>query len=162
MNETAPVIDSRAAFHAALGWGFEQAVGQGAKQIVCADPDFADWAWDDAPRLSMLSAWLRQPQRRLVLLARQYEAMPRRWPRFCTWRRDWVHAMSAWQPPQDWDVEIPALLVADRGVSVHLIDPVHWRGRASLEARAAFLWRERIDAVLQRSEPAFSVGTLGL
>ena len=162
MNEAPPLIESRDGFHAALAWGFEQAIELGARQIVCADPDFADWAWDDASRLSMLSVWLRQPQRRLILLARRYEAMPRRWPRYCTWRRDWAHAISAWQPPVDWNVEIPCLLVADRGVSVHLIDATHWRGRASLETRTAHLWRERIDAVLQRSEAAFAVGTLGL
>jgi hypothetical protein len=47
-------------------------------------------------------------------------------------------------------------------VAVQLIDRVHWRGRAETDARAARLWRERIDAVLQRSEISFAANALGL
>ena len=157
-----PVIDSRASYAAAVAWGFETAIEMGARRIVCADSDFAVWPWDDAATLQRLTAWLRLPQRSLVLLARNFEALPRRHPRFNAWRRDWVHAVGGWQVPADWPHEIPTLLVADRAVSVHLIDSVHWRGRAQADERAAHQWREGIDAVLQRSEPAFALTTLGL
>ena len=162
MTNPPPLIDSRASFVAALAWGFQEAIGQGSRQIICADSDFAQWSWDDAQALAALGAWLRLPQRRLVLLARNYDEMPRRWPRFCTWRREWAHAISAWQPPQDWATELPTLQVADRAVSVHLVDAVRWRGRALLDEHAAQRWREKVDVVLQRSEPAFAVSTLGL
>ncbi len=157
-----PVIDSRSSYAAAVAWGFEAAIELGARRIVCADSDFVVWPWDDTATLDRLTAWLRLPQRSLVLLARDFEAVPRRHPRFNTWRRDWMHAISGWQVPADWPHAVPTLLLADRAVSVHLIDSVHWRGRAQNDERAAHQWREGIDAVLQRSEPAFAVRTLGL
>jgi hypothetical protein len=157
-----PVIDSRSGYVAAVAWGFEAAIERGARRIVCADSDFTDWPWDDATTLESLTAWLRLPQRSLVLVARDFEAVPRCHPRFTAWRRNWTHAISAWQIPADWPHELPTLLVADQAVSVHLIDRVHWRGRAQIDERAAHRWREAIDVVLQRSERAFAVRTLGL
>jgi hypothetical protein len=157
-----PAIDSRASHAAAVAWGFAAAIELGARRIVCSDDDFSVWPWDEADTLDRLSAWLRLPQRSLVLLARDFEAVPRCHPRFNAWRRDWTHAISAWQVPADWPQALPTLLVADRAVSVHLVDRLHRRGRAQSDERAARQWRETIDVVLQRSEPAFAVRTLGL
>ena len=159
---TPPRIDSRSAYVAALAWGFETAIAQRARRIVCADADFAHWMWDDPARLTPLAEWLRLPQRRLVLLACNYEEMPRRFPRFNVWRRDWTHAIDCWQPPAELAIDMPSILVSDHGVCVRLVDPVHWRGRADDDAREAGPWREQIDALLQRSGPAFSANTLGL
>jgi len=82
--------------------------------------------------------------------------------RFVQWRRDWAHAVQAMQAPEELATSLPSALLDDRHVSVQLIDPVHWRGRASINVRDAHLLRERIDAVLQRSKLAFPVNTLGL
>ena len=157
-----PLIDARESFTAALRWGFETAIANGARCISCADPTFETWPLDDAELLQRLTAWLRLPQRRLVLLAANYDAVPRRLPRFTGWRRDWAHAIQAWQAPQEFALEVPTLLLDDRSVSVHLLDPLHWRGRAAVDARLRLQWQERIDVVLQRSEAAFAVTTLGL
>ncbi|HZF81685.1 MAG TPA: hypothetical protein VEZ89_18050, partial [Rubrivivax sp.] len=67
-----PTIDSRAAFLAAVQWGFRSAVAQRARRIVCVDADFALWPLDDPSLLQTLTEWLRTPQRRLMLLARTY------------------------------------------------------------------------------------------
>lgn len=158
----APPIDSRSAYADALRWGFETAWAQGARRIVCADPDFGHWPWHDAALLARLGDWLRLPQRRLVLLARHYDDVPRRFPRFTAWRRDWTHAIDCWQPTADAAGDAPSVLISDTGVSVRLVDAVHWRGRASDDERVAGPLREHVDALLQRSEPAFSVSTLGL
>lgn len=159
---TTPVIDSRSAYVAALRWGFEQAIAGGARRIVCVDPDFAEWPFDDPGLQASLTAWLKQPARRLVLLAHRYGELPRSQPRFVAWRRLWAHAIEAWSPQDGDPVELPTLMFDDQRISVHLIDRVHWRGRAEIDARAARLWGERVDAVLQRSEPSFAANTLGL
>jgi hypothetical protein len=159
---TAPVIDSHAAFVAALRWGFGQAVADGARRIVCVDPDFAEWPFDEGGLQAVLTPWLKQPGRRLVLLAHRYDELPRRQPRFVAWRRLWAHAVEAWSPQEGDAVELPTLLFDDQRVAVHLIDRVHWRGRAEIDARAVRLWCERVDAVLQRSEPSFAANALGL
>ena len=157
-----PGIDSRDAFSAALRWGFDRAIVNGARCITCSDPTFEAWPLNDVALLQQLTTWLRLPQRRLVLLAASYDTVPRQLPRFTAWRRDWAHAIQALQPQAEFLADVPSLLIDDRHVSVHLSDPVHWRGRASEEARVRMLWQEKIDVVLQRSEAAFAVTTLGL
>lgn len=157
-----PIIDSRTAFDAAVLWGFSTAMQQRARRIVCVDGDFATWPLDDPQLLQDLTAWLRAPQRRLVLLARSYDEVPRCCPRFTAWRSPWSHAIEAWVAPTELAADLPTLLLADSVAGVHLIDAVHWRGRASTDVRAISRWNQDIDAVLQRSERGFPVITLGL
>lgn len=158
----APRIDSREAFADGLRWGFAAALADGARSITCVDPNFELWPLDDAALLDSLTAWLKLPQRKLVLLAASYDEVPRRQPRFTGWRVHWAHAIQALQCPQEFAAELPSLLIDDRRTCVHLIDPVHGRGRADRDARSRLLWQEKVDVVLQRSEPAFAVTTLGL
>ena len=162
MSELPPRFDSRESFDAAMRWGFETALANSARCITCVALNFEEWPLDEPALLERLTVWLRLPQRRLVLLAASYDEMPRQRPRFTGWRRDWAHAISALQPPLEMAADLPTLLIDDRSVAVHLIDPLHWRGRAAIDARARLLWQEKIDAILQRSEPAFAVTTLGL
>ena len=157
-----PVIDSPATFVAALHWGFAAAIERGARRIVAVDADFASWPLDDPALLERLGTWLRRPQRELVLVAATFDEMPRRHPRFVAWRQLRAHVIPGWQAPDDLDLPLPTLLLDDGPLLVRLIDPVHWRGRASLDARAARLQRDEIDALLQRSEPAFPANQLGL
>jgi hypothetical protein len=168
---TPPLMNSRTACAQAMVWGFQTAIARGARSITCVlpgGPDWADgaacaaWPLDDSALLQSLTGWLRRPQRRLVLLAASYEHVPRVWPRFTQWRRDWTHAVSAWQAPSELAAGLPVLLLDDQSISVHLIDSEHWRGRAALDVRTRVLWAEKIDVVLQRSELAFAVNTLGL
>ena len=164
MNATPdpPAIDSRTAFVQALHWGFHTAIAQDARRLLCVDANFAEWPWDDPALLQDLTAWLRLPQRRLVLLARSYDDLPRQRPRFNGWRAEFGHAIEAWQAPEDLARDLPTLLTCDGAVSVHLVDALHWRGRTSSDVRGARRWCEQIDVVLQRSERAFAVQTLGL
>lgn len=157
-----PVIDSRSSWVAALRWGFDTALAQGARCIVAVDEVFADWPLDDPALLQALTAWLRLPQRRLVLMARDFDTLPRRYPRFEAWRSPWAHAIEGWKVPEELARELPTVLVSDAAVSVQLMDAQHWRGRAALDARRARQFREDFDAVLQQSERALAVRTLGL
>ena len=168
MNESTPppaalpVIDSRSGWHAAVTWAFTTAMAQGARRIVVVDADFADWPLDDTALLQGLTDWLRQPQRRLVLLAASFDALPRRCPRFTAWRAPWSHAIEGWQAPEELARDLPTVLSCDKSDSVQLIDPLHWRGRVALDDRRALQWCEEIDVVLQRSERALGVRHLGL
>lgn len=157
-----PPIGSRSEFSAALLWGIETAVARPARQMWWVDSDFSDWPLSDSGLLDCMTSWLRLPQRRLVLLASDYGQVPRAHPRFMRWRADWSHAIEAWTPPDDVGLQLPRLLLDDGPVCVHLMDALRWRGRATHEARTARTWREEVEAVLQRSSPAFPVRTLGL
>ncbi len=162
MTPSAPVIDTRDSFGAALRWGFEYALTEGARRLVLVDPTFEHWPLDDASVLQTLTQWARLPGRQLTTLAARYDEVPRRHTRSTAWRKDWAHVFQALQAPTEFAADLPTLLLDDRKLSVHLIDAVNWRGRAALDARARLLWQEKIDVVLQRSEPAFAVTRLGL
>jgi hypothetical protein len=166
-----PVMDTQAACAAGLLWGLQAAVARGARRITCVWPSGAAWPggsacsqWplEDPAVLATLTTWLRQPQRQLVLLADNFDAVPRLLPRFTAWRREWAHALQAWQAPLELSADLPALLFDDKTTCVHIISPERWRGRAALSVRDTTVWAQRIDVVLQRSERAFAVNTLGL
>jgi hypothetical protein len=159
-----PIIDSRSSFTAALRWGFARATHEGARvrRITCVDRDFAGWPLDEPDLLEELTAWVKRPQRQLVLLAATFDEVPRQYPRFVAWRRLFSHAVVPMAAPEDVAAELPTLLLDDDRTLVRLIDPVHWRGRSSDDARTALPWREQIDAILQRSEAAFPAQSLGL
>ena len=59
-------------------------------------------------------------------------------------------------------VDLPSAMFDDEQTSLELFDPVRWRGQVQRDARATHELRERIDALLQRSVPAFPVNSLGL
>ena len=157
-----PPVGSRAEFATALLWALQTSAARAARRIVWVDRDFADWPLNEPALHSALTAWLRQPQRRLVLLAADYSGVPRRQPRFVAWRRVWSHAVEAWSPADGDSIELPTLAFDDGAVGLQLIDAQRGRGRAVVDAHATRLWRDQIDAVLQRSQAAFPVSALGL
>lgn len=157
-----PAITHSTSWVQALLWGFETAMAQGARRITVVDAGFAGWPLGDEALLASLAGWLRLPMRRLVLLAASYDTVPREHPRFNKWRAPWSHAMEAWQAPPEMSANLPSLLLGDDGTVVHLVDAEHWRGRAQVSRRAAHVWQQKLDVVLQRSERAWPVNTLGL
>ena len=155
-------LRSQADFEAGLSWAVGHALATRARQMTWLDPDFVAWPLDDEALLEALTAWLRLPQRRLVLLARQYAGLERQHPRFVAWRRTWAHAVEAWAPSEGVEVQMPTLLLDDARLCLQIFDSVHWRGRLSLDERAVRQWRDEIDALLQRCEAAFPVHHLVL
>jgi hypothetical protein len=160
---TLPVIAGPEDFAPAVGWAIRTAIAEGARTITAVDIAFGEnWPWDDAALRSALAGWLRLPQRRLVLLAANYDEVPRLHPQFVQWRRDWAHAISPFVAPEELAHTLPTAVFDDRRVSVARLDAVQGRGRASLELRTRLVWHEKVDALLQRSSPGFPVTTLGL
>jgi hypothetical protein len=155
-------LRSQADFTAALHWALRHALRQRVRRITWLDADFSAWPLDDAGLLESLQAWLRLPQRRLVLIAHSYDAIPRRHPRFVAWRRNWSHAIEAWTPQEGEPLELPTLMVDDSGLCLQVFDRKQWRGRLSQDVHAMYQWVNEIDALMQRCEAAFPVHQLGL
>jgi len=160
--ESQRAIDSRAEFDTAVREALHQALARRSRRMVWVDVDFAEWPLDDALLLQRLTEWMQLPQRQLVLLATRYDGMGRSHARFVAWYRMWAHAASAFSPSEDDVAELPCVLLAEGAALVHLLDPLHWRGWTTADALQQRLWRDRIDAVLQRATPAFPATTLGL
>lgn len=157
-----PPITSKAEFGAAVLWALQASVAANARRLVWVDPDFADWPLDEPALHDMLTGWLRLPGRRLVLLASDFGGVPRQHPRFVAWRRPWSHAVEAWTPSDGVAGDLPTLVVDDGAITLQVFDTQRWRGKLAVDTRAARLWRDQVDAVLQRCEAAFPVNTLGL
>lgn len=165
MTSDAPppvVIDSRAAFRAAVVDATRAAIERGARRITWVDPDFADWPLDDVPLHDLLADWLRATQRQLRLLSHAYATLERAFPRFAGWRATWAHAVDARAPDEDTRPELPTLLVDDGPIVLQVLQRDPWRGRWQRDAATARAQRDAIDAVLQRSQAAWPVRPLGL
>lgn len=163
MSDDVPgALRSQGDFEAAVRWALGHALAVRSRRMVWVDADFANWPLDDALVLSRLAEWLRLPQRHLLVLARSFDGVPRRHPRFVAWRRDWSHAIDALSPSAGVDVSLPTLLLDDDRLCLQVFDAQHWRGRLQLDDHAARQWRDEIDVLLQRCEPSFPVQTLGL
>lgn len=155
-------IDSRADFVGALHRTLAAALQAQSRRMLWVDPDFGDWPLDDEQLLQSLAAWLRQPQRELVLLATQFDDLGRCHARFVSWHRPWSHAVAARCPAAEDAAELPSLLLADDVGLVQLTDKPHWRGRACDDRAEMRQWRDQLDACVQRSSPALPATTIGL
>lgn len=155
-------IRDRQSFVDAVAWGARAAIGAGARRMLWADPDFGAWPLDDRTLLDDLGRWLRQPQRRLVMLANDWSRVRERHPRFTAWRRDWAHAIDTLRPQPEDVRELPTLLIDDQRVCVRMFDIVQWRGRARLDEGEVRQWQHEFESVIPRSTPDFPVTSLGL
>lgn len=157
-----PAVDSRAAFQAAVMQSPALAAAAGARRLLWVDADFADWPLDDEALQRALGSWLRLPQRELVLLAADFDAIARGRPRFMAWYRDWTHGVHARVPLAAEDRELPTLLVIDAVAVLRLSDRRYWRARWGIGPAESRPWVDQIDALLQRCAPALPATTLGL
>jgi peptidyl-tRNA hydrolase len=155
------LIQSRNEFHAALRTAFAAAADAGCREIWLCDDDYADWPLSERRVLDDLTRWA-ESHRSLTVIARQFDAIVRRHARWAEWRRVWSHVVQCRSNDELEAGQMPCLLLAPGAVSVRLVDVIHHRGSVSREAADAIVWRETIDAVLQRSQEAFPATTLGL
>jgi hypothetical protein len=155
-------ITTQAQFGPALLATVHAAIARGARTMLWVDPDLTRWPLDDPGLIDALTGWLRQPQRRLNLLASDYEALARRHPRFAQWRTPWMHAIDARTPDEGPATDLPTLLLDDGPLLLTLWERDPPRGRAGPDAVGAKAARDRIDAPWQRSAPAWPSKPLGL
>lgn len=156
----AALIDGRSAFTEAARQAIAHAAQSRERELCFVDPDFETWPLDDAQMLAALTAWARQPLRKLLLVAGSFDKVPRRFARFAEWRGTWAHVVEA-QVTEIEPSQIPTLLLAGPA-SLMLADRLRWRGHALSSDKEVADWREVVDVLMQRSEPGFGANTLGL
>src|SRR5205814_3557092 len=122
----------------------------GCREAWLCDEDFADWPLNAPAVIMQLTQWA-QPHRKLTLIARHYDEMPRRHARWVEWRRQWSHVVECRALEEAEAGEIPTLLLASGVVSVRLFDAVHHRGSVSHDPADFVRYRELVDALSQRS-----------
>jgi hypothetical protein len=160
-DTTRRAITSRLEFHAAVRSAIGQAADAQALEIVLCDPDFADWPLGERTVIEDFTRWAG-PRRRLLLMAGTFDGFAGRHARWTEWRRAWSHLVECRMNEEIETAHIPTIGLVPGIISVRLLDSVRHRGMASHEASDEQACREAIDAVLQRSTPAFPSTTLGL
>ncbi len=131
------------------------------RDITLVDVDFSVWPLDDAAVVDALTRWIQLPGRCLRLVGSRFDVIERGQPRFAAWRKPFSHAVQCMTPVDLEPSDVPSLLLLDAGC-LELLDRERWQARRTSERRAWVLQRERIDALMQRCEPAWPVTVLGL
>ncbi len=154
-------IDDRGQFRIALRDAFAAIARLRAREVRLCDDDFADWPLGDPEVIERLTAWAG-PGRRLVMLARHYDEVARRHPRWVDWRRTWSHLVVCRTNTERGAGAWPTLFIVPDAFGVCLLDRERPRGWSSSAAHDIVLATEQFDAVSQRSVDAFPASTLGL
>lgn len=160
-EESIVQIASRAEFHDAVRAALARAEAAKSREIVMSDRTFTDWPLDDREVIAALSRWA-DAHSTFTLIAHSFDELARRQPRFVAWRQQWSHVVRCRSDPELAAEEIPSMLLVPGHVVLRLLDRSHYRGTLSSRAADLSESREATDALLQRSEEAFPVTTLGL
>ena len=160
------VFEGRGAYEEALRSGLLALCAQGSREIFCVAEDFTDWPLSDRAVVDALTQWARRG-RTLHLMARNFDSIRQRHPRFVQWRTTYDHCVDAREhEPESEDTRAPKAALFEAGgperLSVRLFDEGHFRGALNLDAGDALRLQEWFDVLMQRSTPAFPASTLGL
>jgi hypothetical protein len=136
------------------------AARDGWRELILSDADFHDWPLGEPAVVESLQAWSRTG-RKLVLLARRYDALARSHPRFVQWRGRWSHIISAAGVRSADPLELPSALWSP-GWVLERRDVERCNGYCGSEPERRLLLRENLNGWLQKSAPAFPATTLGL
>lgn len=132
------------------------------RDVYLTDADFSPWPLGEAEMLDALTRWVRLPGRRLHLIGSRFDVLERDQSRFAQWRKRFAHALEAVTPTDLEPSDMPCLLLLPGSTSLELLDRERWQGRVSSDRRSLVAQRERVDAFLQRGEPAWPPTVLGL
>lgn len=136
------------------------AAAQGWREIILSDPDFEDWPLGERAVAQALNDWAKTG-RRFVMLAENYEELPRRHARFVTWRRTWAHIVECRHATATPAGSLSSALWSP-GWVFERHDLPRCIGTASTEIARRVGLKERLNELLLNSSTAFPATTLGL
>lgn len=140
--------------------GLARAAGEGWRELILSDPDFADWPLGERAVVESLGAWSASG-RRCTLLACRYNELAVRHARFVSWRRRWSHIIEARSCSSADPLEFPSALWSP-GWVMQRLDPERCNGYAGSEPERRLLLRENLNQWVAKSSVAFAATTLGL
>ncbi|MDP2065253.1 MAG: hypothetical protein Q8K38_04705 [Burkholderiaceae bacterium] len=164
--DTAPVVlpagrlEGRELFRQAVRDALASAAAQGWHEIMLSDASFEDWPLGEQAVVASLHAWARHG-RRMTLLARRYDDIPLRHPRFVQWRQTWSHRIDCHGCRHADALEIPSAIWSP-GWYLQRLDVEHCTTVCGEDPQRRALLRNTLDEWLRRSAPAFPATTLGL
>jgi len=136
------------------------AAAQGWREVIWCDPDFADWPLGERVVAQALNDWSKAG-RKLTMLAINYDEVQRRHMRFVTWRRTWSHLVECRTTVATPVTDLPSALWGP-GWMFERTDLPRCTGMAGFDVARRVGLRDRLNALLLKSSPAFPASTLGL
>ena len=133
-----------------------------ARDVYVVDVDFSPWPLGESEVLDALTRWARLPGRRLRLIGSRYDVLERDQSRFAQWRKRFAHTIESLTPTDVEPSDMPCMMLLPGSTCLELLDRGRWQGRASNDRRSVVAQQEKVDAFLQRSEPAWPATVLGL
>jgi hypothetical protein len=154
-------FNGREDFQSLVRAALASAAEQGWRELILSDADFWDWPLGEVAVIESLTTWVRQGQR-LTLLARSYDEIVRRHPRFVRWRGTWEHKIVCRRCAGSDPSDVPSLLWSPQWV-LQRLDTERCIGVSGAEPERRVLLKEKMDEwLLRRSTPGFPSTTLGL
>ncbi len=150
----------REQFRQLLRDALAMAAHEGWLEIILSDATFEDWPLDERATAEALHAWA-QSGRRMTLMARRWDDVPRRHARFVTWRIRWAHIINAWACPSAQALDFPSAIWSPQWV-LERRDKDNFAGMCGNEPRRRLLCREMLAEWLKKSTPGFPASVLGL
>lgn len=149
------------AFSEKIRCALAQAARAGWRELYLSDASFSDWPLGERAVIESLNAWAGAG-RKFTMLAKNYDDVVRRHPRFVTWRTTWSHVIECRASARADPLEIPSLLLGG-GWVLHRQDPVRSTGVVGCEPERQVAATELLREWLERkSQPAFAASPLGL
>lgn len=164
-SATAPSLpegrfSGRTEFIDVIRQAFGAAAQLGVREIIVCDADFDDWPLGERAVTEALGNWSRGG-RKFTMLARNYDTITRRHPRFVTWRRTWSHIVECRGSASLASDSLPSAMWTPSWV-FERIDLERSAGYSGHEASRRVALRECLNERLLKSVPAFPATTLGL
>ena len=139
---------------------FAAAAEQGWREIILCDATFEDWPLGERAVAQSLNDWSKSG-RKLTMLAKNYNEVTRKHARFVTWRRTWSHIIDCRANAAIAVDDLPSALWSPAWVFQRL-DMTRSTGFSGSEPSRRLALKERLQACLKLSSPAFAATTLGL
>jgi hypothetical protein len=136
------------------------AAREGWSEMVWSDATFEDWPLREKAVVESLQAWAHSG-RRLVMVARSYDAVVRLHPRFVSWRVMWDHTIECRVCKNVDASEFPSALLAPHW-AMRRLDLVRMTGMAGNEPQRRVQLKELLDECRRNSSPGFPASVLGL
>lgn len=153
-------FEGLAAFQQLVRDALAAAAREGWRELVLCDADFADWPLGERAVAESLQAW-SSGGRRCTLLARRWDEVVRRHPRFVGWRVKWAHIIDARACRSADPLELPSA-VWSPGWVLRRLDLERSNGYTGSEPERRLALREDLNEWLRKSSPSFPANTLGL
>lgn len=153
-------FSGRSEFGDLIRQAFAVAAVQGWREIIICDPNFEDWPLGERAVTQALGEWSKNG-RKLTMLAKNYDEVLRKHPRFVTWRKTWSHIVECRASASTPADVLPSALWSPNWVMERL-DLVHCVGMAGSEVSRRVNLKERLNERLLKSSLSFPATTLGL